>query len=141
MKLLFAIIAILTLSLSCSTSKSTSNSFSVQEGMTAVDTFPIIKWELPHQDLGKVKYGETRDLIYNFENTGSSPLIIEVVTSCKCTYIDWPRREIMPGEKGFIKVTYDSNGQKLGKLTKTIDVVANTNPIVVEAFFDVEVVE
>ena len=63
------------------------------------------------------------------------------MTSCKCTKLDWPIKPVMPGEKGVITVTYDSTGQRLGQLKKTLDVIANTDPIVVEAFFKVNVVE
>lgn len=100
-----------------------------------------ITWDKQSFNLGKVKKGETRDLVYNFTNTGAKPLIIDIVTTCKCTDIDWPRTPIPPGGKGQITATYDSTTQHLGKLTKTIDVIANTYPIVVEAFFTVNVIE
>jgi len=102
---------------------------------------PQITWEKQTQDLGTVKRGESRKLEYAFTNTGSADLHIELVTSCKCTSLDWPRQPIPPSGQGVIKVTYDSTGQKLGPLTKTIDVIADTDPIVVEAFFEVKVVD
>lgn len=100
---------------------------------------PQITWEKATLELGEVYMGETRDLVYNFTNTGSADLEIELVTACKCTTLDWPRKPIPPGGEGSILVTYDSTNQKLGPLTKTIDVIANTDPIVVEAFFNVVV--
>jgi len=53
--------------------------------------------------------------------------------------LNWPRGKIPPGERGVVLVTFDSSSQKLGQLEKVIDVIANTDPIVVEAFFDVEI--
>jgi len=100
---------------------------------------PEITWDQATLELGEVYQGETRDLVYNFTNTGSADLIIELVTSCKCTTLDWPRKPIPPGGRGTLNVTYDSSSQKLGPLTKTLDVIANTDPIVVEAFFNVVV--
>lgn len=103
--------------------------------------YPVIHWEQQTYALGKVKKGETRDLVYNFTNVGTEDLIIELVTACKCTSFDWPRKPIPPGGNGYITATYDSSTQKLGSITKTIDVIANTSPIVVEMFFNVEVIE
>ena len=100
---------------------------------------PEISWDQDTLELGNVYKGEKRDLVYNFTNTGSADLIIELVTACKCTTLDWPRKPIPPGGRGTINVTYDSTDQKLGPLTKTIDIIANTDPIVVEAFFNVVV--
>lgn len=100
---------------------------------------PQITWEKQTLDLGDVKLGEKRDLTFPFTNTGSADLLIELVTTCKCTSIDWPRSPIPPGGKGVITATYDSSAQKLGPVKKTIDVIANTDPIVVEAFFNVNV--
>lgn len=100
---------------------------------------PEITWDKGTIELGNVYKGESRDLVYTFTNTGSADLLIELVTACKCTTLDWPRKPIPPGGKGTINVTYDSTNQKLGPLTKTIDIIANTDPIVVEAFFNVVV--
>ena len=98
---------------------------------------PVIIFDNQTINLGNVKRGETRDFSYSFTNSGKADLIIELVTSCKCAAIEWPQKPIEPGEKGVIKVTYDSTGQQLGLLTKTIDIIANTDPIVVEGFFTV----
>jgi len=123
------------------TNKATNNNVPDYDNAIELDTFPVITWDEETQNLGKVKLGEKRNLVYHFTNTGKTPLLIELVTSCKCTQLDWPRKAVLPGEKGTIIVTYDSKDQQLGPLKKTIDVIANTNPIVVEAFFNVDVVE
>ena len=61
------------------------------------------------------------------------------MTTCKCTDIEWPKEAVKPGEKGVIKATFNSKDQKEGAVTKTIDIIANTDPIVVEATFSVVV--
>jgi hypothetical protein len=61
--------------------------------------------------------------------------VIELVTSCKCTDIDFPKGPIAPGGKGEITAIFDTSDQDLGRLRKTLDIIANTDPIVVEAFF------
>ena len=47
----------------------------------------------------------------------------------------------MPGERGIITVFYDSTTEPIGFREKTIDIVANTDPIVVEAKFSVTIIE
>ena len=136
-KILF--IALLAICLSCKTSSKLKTEAA---NVTVYDnTLAVIQWDQQTIDLGKVKLGEKRQLEYPFTNVGQQDLIIELVTSCKCTQLDWPIKPVPPGGQGVITVTYDSTGQRLGQLKKTIDVIANTEPIVVEAFFTVEVVE
>ena len=74
-------------------------------------------------------------LEYHFTNTVIKALDIELVTSCKCTEIKWPKNSILPGEKGIITEFYDSSIEPLGFWEKIVDFIANTNPIVVEAKF------
>ena len=49
--------------------------------------------------------------IYRFENVGSEPLKgIRLVTTCSCASATVSAREIMPGQTGEIKVTYNPKG-------------------------------
>lgn len=136
MKVFFKSILLLSIILSSLACSSTKKLVVDQNG----NPVPEITWDKSTLDLGEVLQGETRDLEYNFTNTGSADLVIELITSCKCNTLDWPRKPVPPGGRGTIKVTYDSTNQKLGLITKTIDVIANTDPIVVEAFFNVVVI-
>jgi len=104
-----------------------------------IDTFPIITFVTPTIELGEMKQGEQRKLIYEFENTGNAPLVIDFATACKCTEIVWPKLPVLPGEKEEIVAIFDSTDME-GDYHKTIDIIANTNPIVVEAKFNVAVV-
>lgn len=108
-----------------------------QEVLQEGPPVPVITFEKQTIDLGKIKRGEKRDMVFYFSNTGNANLLIELVTACKCTALDWTRGVIAPGQKGQISVTYDSTDQALGDIKKTIDIIANTDPIVVEAFFNV----
>ena len=80
-------------------------------------------------------------LEYHFINTGNKDLDIELVTACKCTQLDWPRKPVPPGSRGVITVEYDTSTEPLGFREKTIDIIANTNPIVVEAKFSITIVK
>ena len=102
---------------------------------------PVIQFERNNLDLGVLKKGEKKEVKYSFINSGDGDLNIELVTSCKCTSLNWTRGNIAPGERGEIIAVFDSGQVDSGKVEKTIDIIANTDPIVVEAFFVAEVIE
>lgn len=133
MKKIVLIFFAVVLALGCKSQKVVTN--------RAGQKIPQITWDQQTINVGEVKLGEKKEVEFRFENTGSDILEIELVTACKCTTLDWPRKPLAPGEKGVISVTYDSTDQILGELTKTVDVIANTDPIVVEAFFTVTVIK
>lgn len=67
---------------------------------------------------------------FSFENSGSSDLLItRVVASCGCATPEWTKSPVRPGDKGFVKVTYDPRNRP-GKFKKTVTVYSNTNPSV-----------
>ncbi len=74
-----------------------------------------------HFDLGKVKKGEKRDITYSFSNTGTEDIVIEIISACECTTLDWPRSGIKPGETAEIKAVFDSS-EKEASETIEIDI-------------------
>ena len=103
------------------------------------DKVPVINFKENNINIGQVIQGEKKTITFEFVNSGDADLIIDLVTACKCTDISWPQEVIAPGETGTIVAVLDTNEME-GPYTKTIDIIANTNPIVVEAKFDVDVV-
>ncbi len=97
---------------------------------------PKITFEQEQKDLGTVKQGEKKKEVFPFTNTGDGDLLIEMASACECTTLDWPRHAIKPGGTGEIEVEYDST-EKEGVQDVTIDVLANTDPIITQAFFKV----
>ena len=91
-------------------------------------TLPAISFDETEHDFGRIIEGETVSYIFNFKNTGKSDLLIaEVTTSCGCTVPSYPKTPVRAGEKGTIKVAFNSNGKR-GFQNKNISVVANTQP-------------
>lgn len=88
-----------------------------------------------HFNLGDVELGVKKNMLYQFTNTGDADLIIELVTACKCTQLDWTKEVIPPGEKGEIFVQYDSKDGKIGEFEKVVDIIANTKQVVNEVRF------
>jgi hypothetical protein len=79
-------------------------------------------------DFGKVTDGEKVIYNYRFKNTGSKPLIISSASaSCGCTVPEKPEEPVKPGETGFLKVVFNSEG-RVGPTHKTITVISNAYP-------------
>ncbi len=104
---------------------------------------PKIQFDETTYDFGTVMQGERLSHTFTFTNTGKSDLLISSATaSCGCTTSQPPRTPIRPGEKGELKVQFDSK-TKQGPVENTIRVAANTYPTrtVLTIKADVKVVE
>lgn len=79
-------------------------------------------------DFGKVTDGEKVTYNYRFKNIGTKPLVISsAMASCGCTVPENPEEPIKPGQTGYIKVVFNSEGRE-GPAHKTITVVSNAYP-------------
>ncbi len=100
----------------------------------AVPVGPLtsIKFDSDVFDFGEVMEGERVTHVFKFTNDGKEPLVISNAKgSCGCTVPDWSKNPIAPGEKGEIRVEYDSKGKGAvgGKPeSKRVTVTANTDP-------------
>ncbi len=97
-------------------------------GESNAGALPSFKFQEIEHDFGKIIQGESVSYEFQFTNTGKSDLIIvDVSSSCGCTVPYFPKTPIRPGDKGAIKVSFNSAG-KNGFQAKNILVVANTQP-------------
>jgi hypothetical protein len=82
------------------------------------------KFEKETIDYGKVAKDSNGEKTFVFTNVGDAPLIIKnVQSSCGCTVPEKPENPIMPGEKGAIKVSYDT--KRSGGFSKAITILSN----------------
>jgi hypothetical protein len=80
--------------------------------------------------IGKMKDGEEKEVVFHFKNTGNKPLvIIKTQGTCGCTTPEKPEGAILPGEEGVIRAKFNSSGMGGRMVTKTVTVIANTNPV------------
>jgi len=87
----------------------------------------------PVFDAGEVVKGEMIRAKFEVENTGEYPLVIaEVKGSCSCTVAGKPEDPIAPGESGIITAEVDTERTSTGLITKSVRIVANTEPSVTE---------
>ncbi len=85
-------------------------------------------FDRPHVDIGQVVKGDKKEMEFHFTNTGTEDLKIEIVSGCECTTLDWPRKAIKPGERGFVSAIFDST-QKDKSETVEIDInLENLDP-------------
>jgi hypothetical protein len=95
---------------------------------TDMSQMAVIEFKEENIDFGTIKSGEVVTKVFEFTNTGKSPLVIsDAQASCGCTVPEWPRSPIAPGETGKIIAKFDSNG-KSGQQEKTITITSNTSP-------------
>lgn len=76
-------------------------------------------------DFGNITQGDKVEHNFIFENTGDTPLVISnVAVTCGCTAPSWPKTPIAPGEKGEMKVIFNSSG-KMGSQNSVVRVYSN----------------
>lgn len=79
--------------------------------------------EMEHQ-YGTIVKGGDGDCQFTFWNDGDEPLILQSVkASCGCTTPKYSQKPVMPGQKGFIDVHYNTNN--VGGFSKTVTVTSN----------------
>lgn len=89
---------------------------------------PVMVFEEMTHEFGNVAMGEKLTHTFTFTNEGESPLLIHSIQpSCHCTVMkDWPKNPVPPGEKG--EITAQFEGKFAGANTKSIAIMANTDP-------------
>jgi hypothetical protein len=75
----------------------------------AADVMPKIFINEPSHNFGKMVQGDVRSHVFFYENRGGVVLkILKVTSSCGCTTGRPSKKELKPGEKGELKITFDS---------------------------------
>ncbi|WP_452599716.1 DUF1573 domain-containing protein [Pontimicrobium sp. MEBiC01747] len=88
--------------------------------------FPVIQFDKVDHDFGEIISGTNVETVFNYTNTGKSPLVItDIKSSCGCTIPkDWSKEPLAPGASGSFTVKF--NGKGANKVSKTVTVTANT---------------
>ena len=109
------------LSTGCHTQKKVTeiHEYSSLHGKKELKGAPIMYFEQREFDLGTVKKGEKRQLVFPFKNLGDADLSISIITACECTTTnqdDIRGKIYKPGEGGVLKATFDSSEKDYGEL-------------------------
>lgn len=94
-----------------------------KEVVDAVEQAPApIDWKFQNHDFNTVVMGPTADATFEFTNNTDVPVTItEAKPSCGCTTPDWTKTPILPGETGWVKASYGTDGRP-GYFKKSIKV-------------------
>ena len=88
------------------------------------ETSGEFKFEKETIDYGRVLKNSEKTRVFSFTNIGNAPIVIhKIQSSCGCTVPEKPEKPIMPGEKGTIKVAY--NTAIIGGFSKNITIFSN----------------
>ena len=80
-------------------------------------------------DAGDVYKGDVIEAKFSVKNEGKNPLIIGTVRgSCSCTVASKPTEPIQPGETKQIIAKVKTDKMSAGKISKSVRIVANTEP-------------
>lgn len=81
----------------------------------------VAKFNTESIDLGKILQDHPTTATFEVTNIGKEPLLIEQANpTCGCTIGDYTKEPIAPGNKGFIKATY--NAKNMGMFEKHLNV-------------------
>lgn len=85
----------------------------------------IMNFTKETHEFGDLEEGTVAEYTFEFTNTGDQPIEINrAQPSCGCTTPEWTKKPVFPGEKGFIKASYNSAGRP-GPFDKSINVYSN----------------
>lgn len=88
--------------------------------------FPVLEFDKKEHDFGEIEKNTPVETVFSYTNAGEAPLVItDIKSTCGCTVPkDWSREPLAPGESG--KFTVKFNGSGANKVTKSINITANT---------------
>lgn len=90
-------------------------------------------------NFGQIQWKKPVTVEYIITNSGNKPLVLtNITTSCACAVADWTQSPILPGEKGFVKVTFDAKA--LGYFHKSVGIYSNSPNNLVYLYFTGQVV-
>ncbi len=85
-----------------------------------------MKFEETNFDFGSIIQGDKVEHVFKFTNIGHNDLLIQDArASCGCTIPEWTKTPIKAGDKGELKVIFNSAG-KSGDQNKTVTLTTNT---------------
>ena len=88
----------------------------------------VIEFKAREHNFGRInEENGVVSTVFEFTNTGASPLVITgVSTSCGCAAPSWTREPVPPGRTGYVKATYNPD-RRPGPFRQTITVRSNAS--------------
>lgn len=90
-----------------------------------------VSWKAESLDLGEITQGKPKDMTFEFVNSGKTDVIItNVKPACGCTAADYTKTPVKPGEKGYVKATYNAAAKGAFSKTVTVTLSGDEKPVV-----------
>lgn len=91
-------------------------------------------------EFGDVKYSDTVTRTITFKNTTNTPIaLLDYEATCRCVWLDLPKRAIGVGEEGVVTITYDSRGE-WGSVGNYLSIETSNKSVKVAIWMSAEIV-
>lgn len=97
----------------------------------------VISFSKTTHNFGTFSEKKVQTCVFEFSNTGDAPLIVtQVHASCGCTVAEFTQKELRPGEKGKVTVTYNGKGKPLEYFKRALFVRSNASNALVRLYVE-----
>lgn len=139
MKHLIYIVAMMLMVAACTSAPKGSQTAEQQQSTDSIVKKGSFKFDTTVFNFGTILEGEQVSTEFSYLNTGKADIIIaKIETSCGCTVPEYDKDPVKPGNRGSIRVRFDSNG-KSGTQYKTIRIFSNSEEDIFELVITGEV--
>lgn len=139
MKHLIYIVAMMLMAAACTSAPKGSQTAEQQQSTDSIVKKGSFKFDTTVFNFGTILEGEQVSTEFSYLNTGKADIIItKIETSCGCTVPEYDKDPVKPGNRGSIRVRFDSNG-KSGTQYKTIRIFSNSEEDIFELVITGEV--
>ncbi len=139
MKHLIYIVAMMLMVAACTSAPKGSQTAEQQQSTDSIVIKGSFKFDTTVFNFGTILEGEQVSTEFSYLNTGKADIIIaKIETSCGCTVPEYDKDPVKPGNRGSIRVRFDSNG-KSGTQYKTIRIFSNSEEDIFELVITGEV--
>lgn len=91
-------------------------------------------------EFGDVKYSDTVSRTITFKNTTNTPIaLLDYEATCRCVWLDLPKRAIGVGGEGVVTITYDSRGE-WGSVGNYLSIKTSNKSVKVAIWMSAEIV-
>ena len=91
-------------------------------------------------EYGNVTYGKTVSHTIYIKNCTTTPIaLLDYTTTCRCTWLELPRKAIAPNEEGEVIITFDSRGE-WGSVGNYLSIETSNNRCDVAIWMGAEIV-
>lgn len=139
MKHLIYIVAAMLMVAACTSAPQGNQTAEQQQSTDSIVKKGSFKFDTTVFNFGTILEGEQVSTEFSYLNTGKADIIIsKIETSCGCTVPEYDKDPVKPGNRGSIRVRFDSNG-KSGTQYKTIRIFSNSEEDIFELVITGEV--